>query len=138
MNDSSDDYLFALERSPVKDIEIKHILSAALKDRINDRQMYRKGIDLSNYYSGKALTHFVFSQCGGPILGTTTKTVDGLPVPVLGTITFGGGQNVPHQVFCLHKNYLLGTRPKMTAKRLELDIYAQTSIIKSKFIKYHF
>ena len=47
-----EDYLLAMERSPIRDIEIKHLLSAALTDRINDRQVYRKGIDHSYYYEG--------------------------------------------------------------------------------------
>lgn len=47
-----EDYLFAMERSPIKDIEIKHILKAALTDKINDREVYMKGIDHSYYYEG--------------------------------------------------------------------------------------
>ncbi|MBQ3611708.1 MAG: Fic family protein [Firmicutes bacterium] len=47
-----DDYLLAMERSPIKDIEIKHILKNAMTDRINDREMYMKGIDHSYYYEG--------------------------------------------------------------------------------------
>lgn len=46
------DYLMAMERSPVKDIEIKHILKNALTDKINDRALYMKGIDNSYYYEG--------------------------------------------------------------------------------------
>lgn len=49
------DYLLAMERSPVKDIEIKHILSAALTDDINDRDIYMKGIDNSYYYEGYSM-----------------------------------------------------------------------------------
>ena len=45
-----EDYLLAMERSPVKDIEIKHILKFALTDKINDREMFMKGIDHSYYY----------------------------------------------------------------------------------------
>ena len=45
-----EDYLLAMERSPIKDIEIKHILKAALTDQINDREMFMKGIDHSYYY----------------------------------------------------------------------------------------
>ncbi len=45
-----EDYLLAMERSPIKDIEIKHILKAALTDKINDREMFMKGIDHSYYY----------------------------------------------------------------------------------------
>ena len=45
-----DDYLLAMERSPIKDIEIKHILKAALTDKINDREMFMKGVDHSYYY----------------------------------------------------------------------------------------
>lgn len=47
-----EDYLLAMERSPIRDIEIKHLLRAALTDQINDRQLYRKGIDHSYYYEG--------------------------------------------------------------------------------------
>lgn len=44
------DYLLAMERSPIKDIEIKHILKAALTDKVNNREMFMKGIDHSYYY----------------------------------------------------------------------------------------
>ena len=47
-----EDYLLAMERSPVKDIEIKHILKNALTDKINDRELYMKGIDNSYHYEG--------------------------------------------------------------------------------------
>ena len=47
-----DDHLLAMERSPIKDIEIKHILDNAMADRINDREMYMKEIDHSYYYEG--------------------------------------------------------------------------------------
>lgn len=47
-----EDYLMAMERSPVKDIEIKHILKAALTNEINSREVYMKGIDHSYYYEG--------------------------------------------------------------------------------------
>lgn len=46
------DYLLAMERSPIKDIEIKHILKAALTDEISSREIYMKGIDTSYYYEG--------------------------------------------------------------------------------------
>ena len=46
------DYLLAMERSPIKDIEIKHLLKQALTDKINDREIYMKGIDTSYYYEG--------------------------------------------------------------------------------------
>ena len=46
------DYYLAMERSPIKDIEIKHILKQALTDKINDREIYMKGIDTSYYYEG--------------------------------------------------------------------------------------
>lgn len=41
-----------MERSPIKDIEIKHILRNALTDKITDREIYMKGIDHSYYYEG--------------------------------------------------------------------------------------
>lgn len=47
-----EDYLLAMERSPIKDIEIKHILKNALTDDINSREIYMKGIDHSYYYEG--------------------------------------------------------------------------------------
>ena len=46
------DYLSAMERSVVKDLEIKHLLKHALTDKINDRELYMKGIDVSYYYEG--------------------------------------------------------------------------------------
>lgn len=46
------DYLLAMERSPIKDVEIKHLLKVALTDKINDREVYMKGIDTSYYYEG--------------------------------------------------------------------------------------
>ena len=47
-----EDYLLAIERSPIKDIEIKHLLKSALTDEINSREVYMKGIDHSYYYEG--------------------------------------------------------------------------------------
>ncbi len=47
-----EDYLLAMERSPVKDIEIKHLLQAALTDKVDDREIFIKGIDHSYYYEG--------------------------------------------------------------------------------------
>lgn len=47
-----DDYLLAMERSPVKDVEIKVLLKGALTDKTNDRAVYMKGIDVSYYYEG--------------------------------------------------------------------------------------
>lgn len=47
-----EDYLLAMERSPIKDIEIKHVLKAALTDDIHSREVYMKGIDHSYYYEG--------------------------------------------------------------------------------------
>lgn len=47
-----EDYLLAMERSPIKDIEIKYILKQALTEKINDREVYMKGIDHSYYYEG--------------------------------------------------------------------------------------
>ncbi|NBJ92042.1 protein adenylyltransferase Fic [Parablautia muri] len=47
-----DDYLLAMERSPIKDVEIKYLLKRALTDRVNDREIYMKGIDNSYYYEG--------------------------------------------------------------------------------------
>ena len=47
-----EDYLLAMERSPIRDIEIKHLLKNALTDDINSREVYMKGIDHSYYYEG--------------------------------------------------------------------------------------
>lgn len=47
-----EDYLLAMERSPIKDVEIKVLLKAALTDEINDRTIYMKGIDASYHYEG--------------------------------------------------------------------------------------
>lgn len=47
-----EDYLLAMERSPVRDTEIKTLLSAALTERIHDREIYMKGIDASYSYEG--------------------------------------------------------------------------------------
>ncbi|HKM28503.1 MAG TPA: Fic family protein, partial [Anaerovoracaceae bacterium] len=47
-----EDYMLAMERSPIKDIEIKHLLKAALTDEVDSREVYMKGIDHSYYYEG--------------------------------------------------------------------------------------
>lgn len=49
-----EDYLLAMERSSIRDIEIKHVLKNALTDEINDHSVYMKGIDNSYYYEGYA------------------------------------------------------------------------------------
>ena len=49
-----EDYLLAMERSPIKDIEIKHLLKSALIEDTNSREVYMKGIDHSYYYEGYA------------------------------------------------------------------------------------
>ena len=49
-----DDYLLAMERSPIKDTEIKVLLRAALTDQVNSREVFMKGIDHSYYYEGYA------------------------------------------------------------------------------------
>ena len=49
------DYLLAMERSPIKDIEIKEVLKQGLTDKINDREVYMKGIDNSYLYEGYLL-----------------------------------------------------------------------------------
>lgn len=49
-----EDYLLAMERSPIRDTEIKHILKNVLTDEINSRDVYMKGIDRSYYYEGYA------------------------------------------------------------------------------------
>ena len=47
-----EDYLLAMERSPIKDIEIKHLLKNALTDEVDNRQTFVKGIDTSYHYEG--------------------------------------------------------------------------------------
>ena len=47
-----EDYLLAMERSPIKDIEIKHVLSLALTEKVDSSEIYMKGIDHSYYYEG--------------------------------------------------------------------------------------
>ena len=47
-----EDYLLAMERSPIKDVEIKFLLKGALADQVNDREVYMKGIDASYHYEG--------------------------------------------------------------------------------------
>lgn len=47
-----EDYLLAMERSPIRDIEIKYLLKKALTDQIDSRKVYMKGIDHSYYYEG--------------------------------------------------------------------------------------
>lgn len=47
-----EDYLLAMERSPIRDVEIKHLLRLALTDEIHSREVYMKGIDHSYYYEG--------------------------------------------------------------------------------------
>ncbi len=47
-----EDYLLAMERSPIRDTEIKHILRKALTDNVNSREVFMKGIDHSYYYEG--------------------------------------------------------------------------------------
>ena len=49
---NKEDYLLAMERSPIKDLEIKHLLKSALTDKVNDREIYMKGIDHSYSYEG--------------------------------------------------------------------------------------
>lgn len=50
-----EDYLLAMERSPIKDVEIKILLKEALTDRVDDREVYMKGIDASYYYEGYSI-----------------------------------------------------------------------------------
>lgn len=50
-----EDYLLAMERSPIKDIEIKYILKQALTDQVENREVYMKGIDHSYFYEGYAI-----------------------------------------------------------------------------------
>ncbi|NTJ95827.1 Fic family protein [Enterococcus faecium] len=47
-----EDYLSAMERSPINDLEIRYLISNALTDKIDDRELYMKGIDVSYFYEG--------------------------------------------------------------------------------------
>lgn len=47
-----EDYLLAMERSPIRDVEIKVLLKNVLTDQIDNREVYMKGIDVSYYYEG--------------------------------------------------------------------------------------
>ena len=49
---NKEEYLSAMERSPVNDLEIRHLIKQALTDKINDRELYMKGIDVSYFYEG--------------------------------------------------------------------------------------
>lgn len=51
---NKEDYLLAMERSPIKDIEIKYLLKSALIEDTNNREVYKKGINHSYYYEGYA------------------------------------------------------------------------------------
>lgn len=55
-----EEYLLAMERSPIKDTEIKSLLKNALTDKINDREVYMKGIDASYHYEG----YYMFKTSG--------------------------------------------------------------------------
>ena len=52
---NKEDYLLAMERSPIKDLEIKHLLKGALTEKVNDREIYMKGIDHSYSYEGYSI-----------------------------------------------------------------------------------
>lgn len=47
-----ENYLLAMERSPIRDVEIKVLLKTALTDKVDDREVYMKGIDASYHYEG--------------------------------------------------------------------------------------
>ena len=51
------DYLLAMERSTIKDVEIKQLLKSAITDKINDRELFMKGIDVSYFYEGYSEYH---------------------------------------------------------------------------------
>ena len=53
-----EDYLLAMQRSPIRDIEIKHVLRDALISDIDDREIYMKGLDASYYYEGYVVYNF--------------------------------------------------------------------------------
>lgn len=50
-----EEYLLAMERSPIRDLEIKVVLKNALTDKIEDREVYMKGVDMSYYYEGYSI-----------------------------------------------------------------------------------
>lgn len=49
---NKEDYLSSMERSPINDLEIRYLISKALTDKIDDRELYMKGIDVSYFYEG--------------------------------------------------------------------------------------
>ena len=69
-----EDYLLAMERSPIKDVEIKVLLKGALTDEINSREVYMKGIDHSYYYEG--YTTFKAEELKKNISNTLTDSGD--------------------------------------------------------------
>ena len=50
-----EDYLLAMKRSPIRDIEIKHVLGSALTSKVDSREIFIKGLDTSYYYEGYAI-----------------------------------------------------------------------------------
>jgi len=50
-----EDYLLAMKRSPIRDIEIKHVLGSALTSEVDSREVFIKGLDTSYYYEGYAI-----------------------------------------------------------------------------------
>ncbi len=58
-----DDYLMAMERSPVKDVEIKVLLKGVLTNKIDDSSIYMKGVDASYYYEGYTLYKTESLEC---------------------------------------------------------------------------
>lgn len=77
-----EDYLLAMERSPVRDTEIKAILKDALTDAVDDRQVYMKGIDASYRYEGYSTYTMdeLASELGGDGEGVSSGRMDDAPI----------------------------------------------------------
>ena len=71
-----EDYLLAMERSPIKHVEIKVLLKATLTDEVGSREVYRKGIDHSYYYEGymRHCTLYISESIKGQERWTRTKS----------------------------------------------------------------
>ena len=64
-----EEYLLAMERSPIKDLEIRSLLQEALTDRLDDREIIFKGLEMSYYYEGYEKRCAAISVCSGQYEG---------------------------------------------------------------------
>ena len=79
------DYLLAMERSPIKDVEIKVLLRDALTDKIHNREVYMKGIDASYEYEGYHV--FKAEELQRNLILTKTQSIDNLTTDAAGRAT---------------------------------------------------